>query len=351
MAVKKLIDLFLILSVAIVGFSFDLSFYNSFETLSMGETFTGISDDINALYYNPAGLTSGKGFVVGLPNMDVDMSGGAASATVKALTHMSEIQSILSTNDNLKIAYYFLKNYSKALSGRNDMTVRSNTYIGFEGNKFALIAAAFGQGYATSFVSNDVVPFISLHAKAAVYAEGTGAVAFNLSDTRISFGGTYRYGYVMPNIYSVENLSVLAGNSSTFNPDLTYEATSNADAGMKVSWGKWDVGGIWHNVMNSFSVPDVRIGVGFVSKSFAIGMDFEKLFDNDYSIYRRIHVGIRYIPYDFLRFYGGISAGWLTGGLEARLGPLSLYGGTYVLNYGYHAGYDSQRMYTIGFGI
>ncbi len=341
----------MILSIAVVAFSFDLSFYNSFETLSMGETFTGISDDINALYYDPAGLVNGNGFILKLPGLNADMSYGVASATFKAVTHIGEIQSILNTNDNKKIASYFLENYSKALSGRNDLVAKSSAYLGFEGKNFAIMAATFAQGDANSFISNDMVPFISLHAKVAAYAEGAGAMAFNISDTKVSIGGTYRYGYVMPSIYSIDNLSALFVNSSTFEPDLTYEATSNADVGVKVSWGNWNVGGIWHNTMSSFPVPDMRIGVGFIAKSFAVGVDFEKLFDSNYSIYRRIHVGIRYIPFESLRFYGGISAGWLTGGLEMRLGPLSLYGGTYVLNYGYHAGYDSQRMYTIGFGI
>lgn len=346
---KKWIVLWAILSISVMAFSFDLSFYNSFETLTMGETFTGISDDINALYYNPAGLVNGNGFALGLPGLNTGMSYGAASATVKAITHINEIQSILNGSDNLKIADYFLKNYSKALSGRNDICAKSSAYVGFEGENFALMGAAFGQTYANLLVSNDIVPFISLHAKAAAYVEGAGALAFNIRNTKLSFGGTYRYGYAMPHIYSVENLSVLLVDSSTFNPDFTYEATSNADVGVKVSWGNWNVGGIWRNMMSA--VPDTRIGVGFVAKSFAFGIDFEKLFDNDYSIYRRIHVGIRYTPFDFLRFYGGMSAGWLTGGLEIKLGPLSLYGGTYVFNYGYHAGYDSQRMYTIGFGI
>ncbi len=341
----------MILSIAAVAFSVDLSLYNSFETLFMGETFTGISDDINALYYNPAGLSNGKGFVLGLPDLNVNMSYGMASATVKALTHLNEIEEVLNSGNNVKIANYLLSNYSKALSGRNDMIFRSDIYTGFEGKSFALVAAAMGQVYANSFVSNDIVPFISLHAKAAGYVEGAGALAFNIHNVKLGVGGTYRYGYVMPSIYSIDNLSILLVNSSTFDPDMSHEATSNADMGVKISWGKWNIGGIWHNVMSDPDLPDMRIGVGFVTKTLAVGVDFEKLFDDDYSVYRRIHFGVRYLPFDFLRLYGGISAGWFTGGLEMRLGPLKFYGGTYVLNYGHHAGYDSQRMYTIGFGI
>ena len=333
-----------------MAFSFDLSFYNSFETLSMGEAFTGISDDVNAIYYNPAGLTNGKGFVFDLPNVSVNMSYGAGSAALKALTHVDEIKSVLaSTNTTYKVNY-FLKNYAQDLINTNRAVAKVNGYIGYSARNFAFGISGFSQGYVKSFVSNDLIPFISLHAKAAAYVEGTGAVAFDISSVKFSLGGTYRYGYVMPDIYSIDDLSVLFVNSSTFEPDLTYDATSNADLGVKISKGSFALGGLWHNVMNS-STPDLRIGTGFITHNLTIGVDFEKLLDNRYSSFRRLHVGIRYVPFDLVRIYGGLSAGWLVGGAELRLGDLKVYGGTYVINAGFHAGYDYQRMYTVGFGL
>ncbi len=349
---KTLFVIALISLVSVFAFAFDLSFYNSFETLCMGETFTGIANDANSLYYNPAGLANGSGWTLKLPNADVDMSSGIASATVKALTHIDEIKAVLNSNDNLKISTYFLNNYLKALVGESDnAVVKSSSYLGYEGKNFALMLSAIGQAYANSFISSDLVPFITLHAKAAAYAQLSGALAFNVSKAKLSVGGTYRYGYVMPAIYSIDNLSSLMVNSSTFDPNLDYEATSNVDLGVKISLKGFIFGGLWHDLLNS-QTPDVRVGIGYVTKKFSIGLDFEKLFNGEYSIFRRIHVGTKYTPWNFLNLYAGLSAGWFSGGVKLNLGFLSLYAGTYVLNNGYHAGWgDDTRMYTVGLGL
>jgi len=347
---KKWIIFFLIALLSVMAFSFDLSFYNSFETLTMGETFTGISDDINAVYYNPAGLTNGKGFVFVFPSMNINMSYGIGSSLFKALTHINEIESVLASTNTANVVSYFLKNYGQDLLNTNRIVVKTNGYIGYNAKNFAFDISGFAQGYARTFVSNDLVPFVSLHAKAAAYLEGTGALAFDISSVKFSIGGTYRYGYVMPNIYSVDNLSVLSASSSTFEPNLTYKATSNVDLGVKISVGPFNFGGLWHNVTNS-STPNLRIGTGFVTRNLAIGVDFEKLLDSHYSFFRRLHVGIRYVPFDFVKLYGGLSAGWFVGGAELELGAVKVYGGTYVINGGFHAGYDYQRMYIIGFGL
>lgn len=339
--------LLVILGASILAF--DLSFYNSFETLCMGETFTGIANDENALSYNPAGLTNGNGFVLKLPSLDVDMSYGAASATVKALGHIDEIKSVLNSGNNVEIADYFLRNYAKALSNRNDVVLKSAAYVGYEGNVFSIVLSAIGQAYAKSFVSNDLVPFISLHAKAAAYAQAAAALALNFSDFKVSIGGLYRYGYVMPAIYSIDNLSVLMINSSTFDPNLDYEVDANGDLGAKISIGNLSVGGLWHDILSPSK--DIRVGIGYATKGFAIGADFEKLLDNDYSFFRRLHFGLKYTPFGFVHLYAGLSAGWPTGGLEVNVGGLKIRAGTYVLNYGQNAGYDCQRMYTIGIGL
>jgi hypothetical protein len=348
---KKILLLAMMLGLlAIFTFSFDLSFYNSFKTLCMGETFTGIANDENALYYNPAGLTNGNGLVFSSPSMDIDATYGIGSAAFKALTHINEIKTVLSSGNNLEIADYFLKNYSKDLSGNNTLIFKNSAYFGYEGGNFAAVISGIGQGYANSFVSNDVVPFMSLHAKAAAYLQASVAGAFNISAVNLSVGGTYRYGYVMPNIYSIDNLSVLMINSSTFKPNTDYETTSDGDLGVKISMKGMSFGGLWHNVLNS-TIPDVRIGIGYSSKDFSVGMDFEKLLNGEYSIFRRLHFGAEYTPWSFLNLYAGISAGWFTGGMKLNLGFLSLYAGTYVLNYGYHTGYGAQRMYTVGIGL
>ncbi len=334
---------------AVAIFALDLSFYNSFETFCMGEAYTAIANGANGLSYNPAGLTTGKGFVLKLPNASLGMSYGAASATIKAVTHIDEITSILQSGNNLEIAKYFLDNYADALFGRNDILAESSAYVGYEGNRFALVAFAMGQGYATSFVSNDIVPFVSLHAAAAAYGGISGAFSLSLGKAVFSIGGNYRYGYVMPKIYSIENQSVLTVNSSTFDPDLEYFPNSNGDVGFQISYDDFKIGTLFHNV--GATDENVRIGVGYISKKFAADVDLEKPFDSEYSFFRKLHIGVSYSPFTFLHLYGGVSSGMFTGGLKLDIGPLSMCVGSYILNYGPYAGYDSQRMYTISMGL
>ncbi|MGC8612289.1 MAG: hypothetical protein ACP5LR_07410, partial [Athalassotoga sp.] len=159
--------------------------------------------------------------------------------------------------------------------------------------------------------------------------------------------GTYRYGYVFPQIYSINNEFLLAAN---LNPDLTYESTSNVDLGTMISYGQLSFGALWHNVMNQ-STPDVRVGIGYESKNISAGIDLENIFNGNYTLYRKVHAGISYRPFDFLTLYGGLSAGWFTGGIQANLGIFYVNLGTYVLNYGNYAGYNYQRMYAIQIGI
>ncbi len=346
---KRIVALILMLVFATAVFSFDLSFYNSFQTLCMGEAFTAVANDANTLSYNPAGLTSGKGFVLNLSKMSLDMSQGFAAASLKALTHMATINEVIQSNNSLEIANYFLNNYANLLFGRNEAAIRDNAYIGYEGENFAVVGYAIGQGYVVPFISNDLVPFVSLHAAAAAYGGISSALAMNVGEYKLSFGGTYRYGYKIPDIYSIEDRSVLTLNSSDLEPNLEYYQDSNVDLGFKLSHGKFKAGVLLHDIASTNS--SVRIGIGYVAKQFTADVDFEKLFNGEYSFFRRLHVGISYSPFSFLKIYGGLSAGWFTGGLEMNIGPLSICAGSYVVNYGYSAGYNAQRMYTLSVGI
>ena len=358
--VKK-IGIVIVFFVIVGGtlFAFDLSFYNSFKTFCMGETFTGIANDENALYYNPAGLTNNRGWVANFLNLNVDLSNGSAIALINTIAHINEIKKI---NDTKELINYFVDNYSNDLLGMNEAIIKSRFYLGYEGNNFAVMGSALGQGYIRTIISNDIVPTISVSAKAGIYLQASMAAGLSFSNLKLSLGGTYKYGYLMPNIYSIDNLPLLMINSSTFDPNIEYDVNSNIDMGIKISFKKISFGALWRNIWNS-DLPNVRIGIGYTGKSFSIGMDFEKLFDSRYSFFRKLHAGlsytlsepltlfsVNYYPLELTNIYVGLSGGWVTGGVRLNLGGSNIYMGTYVLNFGYHAGYDYQRMYTIGFG-
>ncbi len=350
---KKAIILSLIL-VALVSvyFAFDLTFYKPIDVLMMGDTFTGISNTaVGSVYYNPAGLVNSSGFTVELPGIDSEVSPGLGDIAINVLKNYDEIQSVISSTNTAYIGNYLLDNYARDIIGRNMMALKTNAYMGYASNNIALGIGGFGQAYARSYISNDMVPSVTVDSGASAFAEGAGAFGFNLSSFKVSVGGTYRYGYELPEIYSINGVPALSLNSSDFNPNTTAVATSNADLGVRISSGSFVLGGLWHNALTSSSTPDVRIGAGWITKNFTAGIDLANLLDSRYSVYSRLHLGLEYKPFDFLTFYGGLSSGWFTGGAELDIGSLKLRGGTYVINYGYNAGYDYQRMYVLSFSL
>ncbi|MGC9139298.1 MAG: hypothetical protein C0176_02265 [Mesoaciditoga sp.] len=342
---KKIVITLLIGLFSVSIFAFDVSFYRSAQTLEMGETFTGIANNQNAIFYNPAGIANVKGFFFSLPNFNAGMSQGFGSATLKTISNWNQIQPLIQSGNSTLLMAYLIQNYLPYLQGSNSLLTGSDALIGYGFGNFAIAGGAFGQLWGQSILTQ--YNTLSLNASADVYAFGTTAFSLNFGDLKLNAGGTYRYGYVFPQIYSINNEFLLAAN---LNPDLTYVPTSNVDLGTMISYGQLSFGALWHNVLNQ-SPPDVRVGIGYESKNISAGIDLENIFNENYTLYRKVHAGISYRPFDFLTFYGGLSAGWFTGGIQANLGLFYVNLGTYVLNYGNYAGYNYQRMYAIQIGI
>lgn len=342
---EKILIPILIVLFSISIFAFDVSFYEPTQALEMGETFTGIANNQNAIFYNPAGITNIKGFFFTLPSVNAGMSEGFANATLKTISNWGQIQSLLQSTNSASLIEYLIQNYANSLKSNNSVLAGSNALIGYGFGNFAIAGGVFGQAWGQSILTQSNT--LSLNAAAGGYAFGTAALSVNVGQVRLSAGGTYRYGYVLPQIYDINNESLIVAN---FNPNLTYTATSNVDLGSMISYDRFSVGAMWHNVLNQ-STPDVRVGLGYANKDLSVGIDLENIFDNNYTMFRKLHAGISYNLFDFLTLYGGLSAGWFTGGVQLNFGYVSINVGTYVLNYGNYAGYNYQRMYTAEINI
>jgi hypothetical protein len=338
---KFLIPIFIVVLSATI-FAFDISLYKPVQVLEMGETFTGISNTSNAVFYNPAGIANLKGFFFQLPDISIGMSEGLGSVAMNTISNWGQIQPLIQSSNTMALISYLMQNDLTYLEGSNSALIGSDALIGYGFGNFAIAGGAFGQGWGQSMLSNTT---LSLNMNAGGYAFGTAAVSMTFGGIKLSAGGTYRYGYVFPQIYNPQNNLLLDSN-----PNLSYEATSNIDLGTMAYIGKFSVGAMWHNVMDQ-ATPDVRIGIGYTNNNFSAGVDLEKVFDGSYTVYRKLHAGLSYRVFGFLTLYGGLSAGWFTGGLQANLGPVFINVGTYVLNYGPYAGYNYQRMYVAEIGV
>lgn len=339
---KKFLIPILIVLFSVSIFAFNVNFYRSAQTLEMGETFTGIANDQNAIFYNPAGLTNIKGFFFTLPDLNAGVSEGFGNAALKALSNWGQIQSLMKSTDSASFVEYLIQNYLPYLQNSNSALAGLNTIVGYGFGNFAIAGGAFAQGWGQSVLTQSNT--LSLNASAGAYAFGTAAFSMNLGQTKLGVGGTYRYGYAFPQIYDINNESLLVAN---FNPNLTYAATSGVDLGSMISYGQFSVGAVLQNVLNQ---PDMRIGLGYANENLSVGIDFENVLNANYTLFRKFHAGISY-KLSFLTLYGGLSAGWFTGGVQANMGSVFINVGTYVLNYGNYAGYNYQRMYTAEIGI
>ncbi len=338
---KKIVIAILIVILSVSIFAFDTSFYRSVQTLEMGETFVGIANNQNAIFYNPAGIGNLKGFFFSLPDINIGMSDGLVNVGLKTVSNWNQIQPLIQSGNSTDLMIYIIQNYAPYLQNSNSLLIGSDALIGYGFGNFSIAGGAFGQLWGQSILTQ--YNTLSLNASAGGYAFGTAAFSFKVGDLKLNAGGTYRYGYIFPQIYNINNEFLLVAN---LNPNLTYESTSNVDLGTMISYGNFSLGALWHNVLNH-PTPDIRIGIGFENKHFSAGVDLEDLLNGNYTIYRKLHAGISYRIFDFLTLYGGLSAGWLTGGIQANLGPVFVNLGTYVLNYGNYAGYNYQRMYSL----
>lgn len=342
---KKIAIPILIVLFSISSFAFDVSFYRPTQVLEMGETFTGIANNQNAIFYNPAEIANVKGSFFTFPNMNVGMSEGFVNATLKTISNWGQIQSLSQSTNSASLIEYLIQNYADSLKNSNSVLTGSDVLAGYGFGNFAIAGGFFGQAWGQSILTQSNT--LSLNAAAGGYAFGTAAFSVNVGKIKLNTGGTYRYGYVIPRIYDINDESLIAAN---FNPNLTYVATSNVDLGSMISYDRFSVGAMWHNVFEQ-ATPDVRIGIGYANKALSVGIDMEKVFDDNYTVFRKLHVGISYNVSNFLTLYGGLSAGWFTGGVQLTFGYVSINVGTYVLNYGNYAGYNYQRMYTAEIGI
>lgn len=342
---KKILIPILIVLLSVSIFAFDVSLYRPVQVLEMGETFTGIANDQNAIFYNPAGIANLKGFFLTLPDISAGMSEGFANASLKAILNWSQIQSLMKSTNSASLISYLIQNYLPYLQNSNSALAGSDALVGYGFGNFAIAGGVFGQAWGQSILTQSNT--LSLNASAGGYAFGTAAFGMNLGQIKLSVGGTYRYGYVFPQIYDINNQSLLVAN---FNPNLTYASTSNVDLGTMISYNQLSFGAMLHNILNQ-ATPDMRVGIGYANKDLSVGIDVENVFDSNYTIFRKLHLGLSYKAFNFLTLYGGLSAGWFTGGIQANLGPVFINVGTYVLNYGNYAGYNYQRMYTAGIGI
>ena len=319
--------------------------YKGFRPMGMGGAFVAVSNDANALFYNPAGLADIEKINASIFGLEVEAGKDAYNLYKDALdtdfSNSDETAKFLSDHigDHSHLGFtivpsYTMPRFAFAVFGTaiTDLEVRDSQYPKLDTKVQSDIG--FGAGYAHPFLENNLL-----------------------------VGASFKYDYrqSLTEEYTIADLS--GKLIDTIKDDLNKGSGILVDLGVIYKLGKWDLPntrfGITGNNLIGSSLGDAKdldehVDIGFaqdidlkVTKAtFAI--DYVDIFqqfseDNDYA--KRIRLGGEFQFIDILFVRAGLYQGYFTAGLnlEARVVKLDLL--TWAEEIGAYSGQRVDRRY------
>jgi hypothetical protein len=352
---KKCVGLLFILSFLISWniFATELPYiYKGVRPLGMGGAFTALSDDANALFYNPAGLANIKENRVSLIDIEVEGSKKAYNFEKDAwdvdTDNSKEVASFLQGHigDYGHIAASIFPNYTRPnfafgliSTAKSNIQVRDRQYP-------KLLVDAIGDGgvcagYAHSFLDNDLL------------------VGSNLK---------YLYRKSIEHEYSAADITthdfksrlrddIQHGSGVLLDLGIIYKIQSNQEGspqeplqlGMSVS------NLIGNKLGNAADLdPHVDLGVSKRIGDLTLAADYVDIFGQlgeDQDIGKRIHIGLEYSLTEIIRLRTGINQGYLTYGVGVDAKKVQFDILSYGEEVGAHSGQQKDRRYLLRLGV
>lgn len=323
--------------------------YKGFRPMGMGGAFVAVSNDANALYYNPAGLADIDSIRASIFGLEVEAGKYTQSLIQDALDtdFGNEMESAQFLRDHMGeqshlglaiVPSYSMPRFAVTFigAGRMDLEVRDSQYPKLDVGVISDFGA--GAGYAHPFLEKNLL---------------VGASA------------KYIYRQSLVQQYTVADLSEEL--SETIKDDLNKGSGILVDLGVIYKFGQFGfansrVGVSANNLVGSklgdaADAPE-HVDIGFaqdldlkVTKAtFAIDyVDIFNQFDQDNDIAKRIRLGAECKLLDIVFVRAGLYQGYFTAGLnlEARVVRLDLL--TYAEEIGAFAGQRVDRRYAARF--
>ncbi len=315
--------------------------YRGIRPLGMGGAFITLSDDENAMFYNPAGLNDVSGFGgVDILNPVVEFSENSNS--------LYQDLSDLDTDSEAAVAEF--------LSGMvgEHQHVRASVLPNFFMHNFAI--GALGQATLDMEIRNRANPVVFTDIKLDTGLLLSGALGF--FDQRLQVGVTGKYVkrdgivhvYTAPEIAGSDfdpldqrvNKSDIAFDLGTkFNfktplkPSVALVVSNITDLDFK------ELGKIPQQVNIGASInPDLWI----LKTTFAVEIDdLTKNVEGDNDLYKRAHLGAEFRFPMILAVRAGVNGGYLTAGASVDFWILSISYATYAEEVGAVSGQRSDR--------
>lgn len=335
--------------------------------LAMGNAFVSISDDYNALFYNPAGLARIKTWDGEFLNPALHIS----SATTGLI---QETRQLLGKTSTSKMIETIEKNTGK------------NQYLNLKLTPH-LIIPNFGFALGSSLTSG-----FAWHRSLAVDVNATFSVvtpisfAFSILDDKLSFGFTTKMRAITSLVdrFDANDISAF---SRVKKPEEGSEQTERtlgdyikagvgvgADVGLlftptkvlKPSLGisVTDVGGTAFKKVSALDAyssvaplirPSVNVGISMRpleidSLYLTTALDIHSI-NRDYAFNKKLHAGIEIGYGSWAKIQTGLHQGYLTGGMVLDIGILNINLATYSVELSNYAGYREQRRYVAQFKL
>ncbi|MFQ5454981.1 MAG: hypothetical protein ACE5EA_02110 [Nitrospirota bacterium] len=321
--------------------------YQGIRPLGMGNAFITLSDDENALFYNPAGLNDIPGFG------GFDLLNPAVSISENAVDIFNDLNDV-DVNDVSKatelLNKYLGKNFHLSASLLPNLTMHN---FGIGG-----LASAKADGV----IRNRANPELELDA--AIDIGPVAAIAYGFLDKRIQLG----LGIKIIQRQSIKKKKWTAVDiASNFDPleeDLEKEQDFAFDLGAKINlpydlpfyMGRPTIGIVAQNITDlDFKdlgkIPQqLNIGAAINPKFWILGSTFviemddvTKNIDLDNDIYKRLHIGAELRLPMVLSIRGGFNQGYYTAGATIDLWILRLDYATFGEEIGAFAGQREDR--------
>lgn len=327
--------------------------YRGFRPMGMGGAFVAVSNDANALFYNPAGLADVPGQKTTLLSLEMEMSEDGVSAFKDALDVNFDdpnetadfLRDYIGDNNHAGIAVFphFEKpNFAFGVFGiaRTDFSAHDYQFPKLEIQSVNDVGAA--AGFARSFLDDS----LSLGA--------TGKLVMRKSLNRV---------YTLPEIFMNDFKDKLTddaedGFGALLDLGALYRLGEITTGGGKII--KAQAGLSVNNLIGS-SMGDaedltehVDVGIALKTEQITLALDYIDIFDNfdqDSDIPKRINLGAEYLHNKKYALRAGLHQGYPTYGFSLLGEKIQLDLLTYVEEIGTYSGQEKNRRYAFRFAF
>jgi hypothetical protein len=326
------------------------NFYRGIRPLGMGNAFTAISDDENALFYNPAGLAEISAFTMGLINPIMEVS--------KSSIDLYNDSEDIDTDDSGQVAE-LLREY---IGEHQHARVSLFPYVGFNVAQCGVMIGYLGQATLDAEVRNPAWPeadtsYIADHGPLV----GVGG---RIPASKIRIGAAVKY-------INRESLDQTYTATDIADDDFEDQFEDDLENGSDIAL---DLGALYtlpfdwpvetHIGLTVQNFPEMDFGdaqdqqtqtnIGLaLEKSFGkyriLGaMDYRDLthaIGKDDDIPKRLHMGLEFQLPKILSVRAGLNQGYLSYGLTLDFWIIKLDLASYSEEIGAHAGQREDRRY------